>query len=143
MTHLDAVNGVTPGFDTRMNDYRYSFTILDGPAAGTVLDVDRVVGTKVYFKTGWPDGKMPVIGDNYFYAPVNPNVLVSETEQVDVVNVYNGNSPSDDTAVLTEDRLYGLGMGPDTVIGGVAIPGASLMPAWRHSTSNWVPEATP
>ena len=37
--------------------------------------------------TGWPDGTGPsdVVGEDYYYLPVNPNVLVSEDDQVDTI----------------------------------------------------------
>jgi hypothetical protein len=123
VTHQDPVTGEQPGFDPRMNDYPYAFTIISGDAQGTVMEVESVSGNTVTFTTDWPDGGQPLVGDDYFYLPVNPNVLVIEDDQVDVLNVYNGNSPSNDTGVLTENRLYELGMGPDTVIAGVAMFG--------------------
>jgi hypothetical protein len=60
---------------------------------------------------------------SYYFAPVNPNIRVVEAEQVDTLNVYNGNSPANDVGTLTENRLYGLGMGPDTVIGDREVQG--------------------
>lgn len=125
-THVSVNGPGQSGFDPRMNDYLYEFTILNGPAAGKVLEVESVDGYTVTFTTSWEAmGINPsdLVGRDYFYSPVNPNVRVDEAEQVDTLNVFNGNSPADDVGVLTADRIYGLGMGPDTVIGGVAIPG--------------------
>ncbi|MCP4449989.1 MAG: hypothetical protein GY809_00890, partial [Planctomycetes bacterium] len=67
--------------------------------------------------------QQPEANNNYFYGPVNLNFRVDETEQVDVMNIYHGSSPSDDIGVLTEDSLTGLGMGGDTVIAGRELPG--------------------
>ena len=123
ITYVDPAAGEMSGFDPRMNDSPYELTIVSGDAQGTVMQVESVSGTTVTFDTDWPDGGQPVAGDDYFYLPVNPNVRVNEDDQVDVLNVYNGNSPSNDAGVLTENRLYGLGMGPDTVIAGEEMPG--------------------
>src|SRR6185295_390431 len=67
--------------------------------------------------------RRPEEGNRYFYGPVNPNVRVDEAEQVDVLNVFNGNSPADNKGKLTENSLTGLGMGTDTVISGRELPG--------------------
>ena len=37
--HFNALTGERPGFDPRMNDFLFSFTFLDGPAEGILLDV--------------------------------------------------------------------------------------------------------
>ena len=47
----------------------------------------------------------------------NPNLVSDETEQTDVLEVLNSDSLADDTGVLTDSRIYGLGMGPDRSIG--------------------------
>ena len=61
---------------------------------------------------------MPASGDKYFFAPLNANIKVDEDQQVDVLNVFNGESPSNDVGMLTEDRLYGVPACTDTVIAG-------------------------
>ncbi|MCK9231001.1 MAG: hypothetical protein M0P18_10020, partial [Syntrophales bacterium] len=125
-THVSVEGPGQSGFDPRMNEYLYEFTILNGPAAGKVLEVESVDGFTVTFTTSWEAMSIDpadLAGHDYFYSPVNPNVRVDEVEQVDTLNVFNGNSPADDVGVLTADRICGLGMGPDTVIGGVAISG--------------------
>ncbi|MCH7628087.1 MAG: hypothetical protein IH997_05145, partial [Proteobacteria bacterium] len=106
--------------------------LADAIAAGAVT-TDRefaplVSGTTVTFKTPWPVDDfgvdiLPDAGDLYAIAPVNPNVRVSEDVQVDTLNIFHGDSPSDDFGVLTENRLIGLGMGGDTIISGLIIPG--------------------
>ncbi|MCX5670548.1 MAG: hypothetical protein NTU94_04405, partial [Planctomycetota bacterium] len=52
-----------------------------------------------------------------------PNIRVVEEDQVDTLTVYNGGSPSNDVGGLTADRLSGLGMGGDAVIGGRLVRG--------------------
>ena len=59
----------------------------------------------------------------YFFAPINANFHVIEEDQVDILDVFNRESISDDKATLTTDRLWGLGMGPDTIIAGETVPG--------------------
>ncbi|MFA5123855.1 hypothetical protein, partial [Zavarzinia sp.] len=65
----------------------------------------------------------PVPGNHYFYRPVNLNTRVDEATQVDTMTVYNGNSPADDTGMLTSDQITGLGMADGTVIAGRDLPG--------------------
>ena len=88
-----------------------------------------VSGRRVTFESDWlldqETGALlkPLLGNDYYYSPLNANFDVEETDQVDVLNVFNGDSPSDDVAELTDDRLTGLGIGGDTVIGGREIEG--------------------
>jgi hypothetical protein len=44
-------------------------------------------------------------------------VLVSEAVQVDRAFIDNSDSPAREQGTLTETRLSGLGMGPDSLIG--------------------------
>ena len=37
-------------------------------------------------------------GDQYVVKPLNLNTRVNETDQVDTINVFNGDSPADDRA---------------------------------------------
>jgi Ca2+-binding RTX toxin-like protein len=46
----------------------------------------------------------------------NPNLLVDETKQVDVVTVFNNDSLTDDVGVLTENSLTGFGMGHNPLV---------------------------
>jgi Ca2+-binding RTX toxin-like protein len=103
---------------------------LTGALAGAIADefAPLVSGSTVSFKSGWPRDAagaeiLPTAGDDYSVAALNPNVRVDESVQVDTVNVFNGDSPSNDAGVLTERRLSGLGMGGDAVIGGQLIAG--------------------
>jgi len=89
---------------------------------GGTLTISRLNGDA--FGVTLENMKEAVVALNsYFYYPVNPNVRVDEEVQVDTLVVYNGNSLSDDTGTLTEDRLYGLGMGLDTTIAGEPMAG--------------------
>jgi Ca2+-binding RTX toxin-like protein len=115
------------GFDERMNDYPYSITFLDGPLKGYAFEVANVTGTTITFKTAWPtiEGVVtkPAVGNKYFITAINFNLLVNENTQVDVLNVWNSQSPVNESMTLTASHLTGLGMGPDTVIGGQAFDG--------------------
>ncbi|HEX7167002.1 MAG TPA: Calx-beta domain-containing protein [Acidimicrobiales bacterium] len=53
-----------------------------------------------------------------FHLPISPSIDVDEANQVDTLNVFNQDSVSDDSGVLTSDRLTGLGMAPDQFTGG-------------------------
>lgn len=114
--HVNQGVGLEPGFDPRMNNNFYGFRILDGAATGAFMRVKSVDGNTVTFVGAWPEGIAPAPGDSYFYAPINPNTLVEETDQVDAAYIDNSDSPAADTGTLTETRLTGLGMGSDTVI---------------------------
>ncbi|MDC1390683.1 hypothetical protein N8342_12725, partial [Acidimicrobiales bacterium] len=81
-----------------------------------------ISGTTVTFDDPWPEGTIPS-GFEYSITPFNPNEGVDEVDQVDTLTVSHGNSPADDIGYLTSDRLIGLGMGPDAVIGGRLIDG--------------------
>jgi hypothetical protein len=88
-----------------------------------------VAGRRVTFETPWLTDQetgqslKPLIGNDYYYAPFNANFAVDEVDQVDVLNIFNGDSPSNDSGVLTGDRLTGFGLGGDTVISGREIEG--------------------
>ena len=75
------------------------------------------------FKTGCPAGKTPADGYAYAVKPLNLNTRVNEADQVDTLNVFNGDSPSNDTGTLTSTRLTGLGMGDVSIIAGRSIDG--------------------
>ncbi len=123
-TYFDPATGTrAAGIDPRINGNTYEFRILSGAARGAVLKTLSVAGSTVTFEAGWPNGITPSIGDKYFFRPVNPNDLVAEADQVDVLNVFDKNSISNDVGVLTDHRLSGLGMGPDTVIAGRVFKG--------------------
>ena len=121
-TYVNKDGPNNPGFEPRIADNPYTFTILDGVAKGVVMETAGVSGNRVIFTTDWPTVNgvqlKPSAGDRYFFAPLNANIKVNEDVQVDVLNVFNSESPSNDTGTLTEDHLSGLGMGPDTVIAG-------------------------
>ena len=103
-------------------------SVVAGTSAESVLN-SAISGRRVAFESDWLTNQetgnlvKPLLGDAYYYAPLNANFDVEEADQVDVLNVSNGNSPSNDSGTLTGDRLTGFGMGGDTVIGGRLLPG--------------------
>ncbi|MCA9172598.1 MAG: hypothetical protein KDB23_33265, partial [Planctomycetales bacterium] len=138
VTHVDAATGEQLGFDPRIDPRVsgaiYEFLIVDGTERGRVFEVlrlsdlssDVVVLDYLYddFLTEIGGvGNLAAAAQTYFYSPVNPNVRVDEAVQVDVLNVFNGNDVSNNIGGMTEDLIYGLGMGPDTVIGETQLRG--------------------
>ena len=127
-THVSPEDGPNQsGFDPRINESPYEFIILTGDAAGLRFEAERLEGTDtVVFTEDWPEGFDPTVVTEpgaYYFGPLNANFDVDEEDQVDVVEVFNRESISTDSATLTADRLTGLGMGPDTVIAGETVPG--------------------
>ncbi|MEY2518221.1 MAG: large repetitive protein, partial [bacterium] len=91
---------------------------------GFAIDYQPLVsGTQVTFTKGFEAGHVAVAGDTYTVAPLNLNTRVDEIVQVDTLNVFDANSPSNDSATLTQTRLTGLGMGGDTFIADRAFDG--------------------
>ena len=129
--HVDPTSGQLPGFDPRFDQAPFEVVITDGVAAGLRMNVLELVGTDTlileYEIEDLPGSIRSDLlegnADHYFVTPVNPNTRVEEDVQVDVLQIFNGNSVSDDVGTLTADRVYGFGMGPDTVIGENRIPG--------------------
>ncbi|WP_372742772.1 beta strand repeat-containing protein, partial [Neptunomonas sp.] len=117
VTHVDPLAGEKNGFDTRLNDFSYEFYVISGDAAGTVMQVESVSGDTVTFTEDWPEGKQPVAGDEYYYRPVNLNQRVIEADQVDVLNLFNGNDPTNSSGTLTSTHISGFGMSDEAVIG--------------------------
>ncbi|MCX7200338.1 MAG: hypothetical protein NTW37_20745, partial [Proteobacteria bacterium] len=75
------------------------------------------------FTTNWPASPVVANGLGYYITPLNRNFLAVEADQVDVLNLFNRASVSDDAGVLTDSRLTGFGMGGDTVVAGKAVKG--------------------
>src|SRR5262249_53759647 len=105
-------------------------------SATTVADLTRLLANRISSDflpvvsgstvtlTGSPPADKPAAkGSEYFYAPVNPNTRVDETQQVDTMVVWHGNSPADDKGTLTATTLTGLGMADQTTINGRTLPG--------------------
>jgi hypothetical protein len=120
---------VALGADPTLDDVLDSLVAkLSDAGLGEIL-APAVSGRRVTFDSDWlveqETGRnlRPLIGNEYYYAPFNANFAVDETDQVDVINLYNGDSPSNDAGVLTGDRLTGFGIGGDSVIGGREIEG--------------------
>ncbi|HMC70441.1 MAG TPA: hypothetical protein VKJ07_14900, partial [Mycobacteriales bacterium] len=53
-THISAQHGERPGFDPRMNDSTFSLQLLNGPAAGTAIDVTAVAKDILSFANNTP-----------------------------------------------------------------------------------------
>jgi len=95
--------------------------ITDGTGKGqarivksAVIDGDNVilsVGPGSVSLGEWPWDTLPDDTSSYTLVDTNPNLLVDESEQIDVMLVLNNDSLLDDTGILTEDLLTGFGMG--------------------------------
>jgi Ca2+-binding RTX toxin-like protein len=68
----------------------------------------------IAFDTPWDE--MPDDTSEFTLSITHPNLLVDETEQVDVVTIFNNDSLADDVGILTQDSLTGLGMGTDDLV---------------------------
>ena len=87
-----------------------------------------VSGSVVTLQKPWPapGGGAQLVagsGDKYVVKPLNLNTRVIETDQVDTINVWNGDSPSDDIGTLTDTSLSGLGMGTGLTLAGRTFAG--------------------
>ena len=104
----------------------FGFVILDGPATGqtAVVASGGVSDANPYTVNFTSDFRItPGAGAHYAYYPVNPNLIVIEANQVDVLNIYDTDSVADKTGILTANRLYGFGMAGDTTIQGHSLLG--------------------
>ena len=77
--------------------------------SGLSLDGDDFTVT---FTSDWPEGITPddIVGEDYFFQPVNLNVQVVEEDQIDTLNLFNKNSVRNDVGVMTDTMITGLGM---------------------------------
>jgi Ca2+-binding RTX toxin-like protein len=116
----------------------FTLEITEGPGAGQVRLVEENQpedgNQRITVAEPWDDGELPGVGSRYFLSRTNPNFLVDEAEQVDLLVVDDGDSVADKEGFLEEAtpaaraqgyeaRLRGLGMGPDLLIGGEVQPG--------------------
>ena len=132
------LTGDNEGFDPRANDSPYEIFFVTGVFAGTSFSVveNSVNGDSLaillsgseftYNDLDWPiglDGEklLPTDNDEYVFRPVNRNELVDEAVQVDVISVFNGESPSNDVGTLTENHISGFGMADSSIIDGTII----------------------
>ncbi|MGB8167836.1 MAG: calcium-binding protein, partial [Chthoniobacteraceae bacterium] len=107
-------------FTVTLGGTPYTYAARAGDRAGDVLAGLSAAIPASYLPTienGALIVKSVALGGSYFYAPVNLNTRVNEADQVDILNVFNGDSPADDIGVLTEDRITGLGMGGKAIVG--------------------------
>ena len=86
--------------------------LLQGP-----LSVDGGIDTHAD-RTIPPPVLLPGETTSDFHQPTSPSIDVIEDRQVDTLNVFNGDSVSADTGLLTSTRLTGLGLAPDQFAGG-------------------------
>ena len=114
-------------FDVTIDGALYSYVARAGDRVADVLAGIRDAVPAKFLAGISNDGVLSLkavqAGDSYFYAPVNLNTRVSEAVQVDTLNVFNNDSPADEIGVLTDERVFGLGMGAATVVGGRAFDG--------------------
>ncbi|MEM4406832.1 MAG: hypothetical protein QXS68_07275, partial [Candidatus Methanomethylicaceae archaeon] len=95
-----------------------------------ILDVEQQgENTILTVNESWGD-VLPDSTSKFLITRESLNFFVDETKQVDFLFVYDTDSYANSTGVLTESnledfemRINGLGMGPDTVIGGRPFPG--------------------
>jgi len=115
----------TNAFDARINDAPYELGFVDAKGNKLIsFDVLAVVGNRILLAGDWPNGfERTTENANYYYRPVNRNVLVDESEQVDVINFNNTASPINEKGVLTGTNITGFGMGDDIQIEDIVIPG--------------------
>ena len=85
----------------------------------------------------WDDTDLPDGESKYALSETNPNLLVDESEQVDLLTVFNNDSVADlegelfnldpfvdgEGRTIERSRIVGLGMGPDVVIDGAVVSG--------------------
>ena len=120
VTATQAEITVGRSFSVTLGGTPYSYAARAGDRAADVLAGLSAAIPASYLPTienGVLVVKSVALGGSYFYAPVNLNTRVNEADQVDILNVFNGDSPADDLGVLTEDRITGLGMGGQAIVG--------------------------
>ena len=94
----------------------FEVQILSGAGSGQVRFVASNTDTTLTLTHPWDI--VPQASDAYFYGPVNPNTLNNPANAVNTLNVFNNDSVGNDAGVLTDSRLYGLGMGGGATIAG-------------------------
>jgi Ca2+-binding RTX toxin-like protein len=94
----------------------FAVSVVDG---GTM---DAAIGLAVVRARALTDTEDDAILE-YAITSESLNFFVDEREAIDVMFVHDQDSPADSTGTLTANRLFGLNMGPDLVIGGALRPG--------------------
>ncbi|NQZ70099.1 MAG: hypothetical protein HRT89_18765, partial [Lentisphaeria bacterium] len=120
----EETGSIVEGFDNRINLFPYELGFIDITSGDQVAswNILAVIGDRVILADDWPVGYDSAI-DDYYYKPLNRNVSVTESEQVDTLNVNNSGSPANESGTLTDERLYGFGMGEELILEGEEIPG--------------------
>jgi len=108
----------------------YTFEISEGLGRGQALIIEAVTdngdGTVSFgFGESSDWDVIPDASSSYALSTTNPNLLVDETVQVDILTVFNNDAVTDDVGTLTSERLYGLGMGDDLTLSYVDESGAA------------------
>ncbi|MFU8789007.1 MAG: calcium-binding protein [Methylobacter sp.] len=97
--------------------------ITDGSGKGQARIVESVEldGDNVVLNVGpgspslpawpWESENRPNATSSFTLSDTNPNLLVNEAEQVDIVTIFNNDSEVDESGILTRDSLTGFGMG--------------------------------
>jgi len=93
----------------------YTFEITEGAGRGLALIINQVTEdagvVTLSFGSDSDWSELPDGTSSFTLSTTNPNLLVDEAEQVDVLTVFNDESVTDDVGTLTENHLSGLGMG--------------------------------
>lgn len=103
------------------NLVNYTFIVTAGPAQGQAFVISEVdsLGGEVTFKFRseyqWGDER-PNADSSFTLVQTNPNLLVDEAAQVDVITVFNDEAVENQSGVLTSTELSGLGMGAGATI---------------------------
>jgi Ca2+-binding RTX toxin-like protein len=121
-----------PGYVANVADLlNRTITITEGPGLEQFRLIVAVAETgpngehlRLELNEPWdvPADQIPGI-TKYALTEESINFFVKEEEQVDVLMLHHDDSMADSSGRMTEDRITGLGMGPDLLIGGSLQPG--------------------
>jgi Ca2+-binding RTX toxin-like protein len=137
----DAINQLDVAAVETIDDLiDYTFEITEGTGRGLALIINQVTESDgVVTLSFGPDSdwsELPDNTSNFTLSTTNPNLLVDELEQVDVLTVFNDESVTDDVGTLTANRLYGLGMGSDLTLGTTTFNGGITYGELENVTIN-------
>lgn len=120
-SYFKSLDTFQPGDENDASKAKVIIKITSGPGAGQ----ERVVAARndntFILAEDWDTADLPTSDSRYIF--VRELGTVDEARQVDVVTVFNNESVADNSGTLTATRLYGLGMGPDMQLDGLAWPG--------------------
>jgi Ca2+-binding RTX toxin-like protein len=115
-------------------DYTLEITAGEGKGQARIITGYNPDSGIIALDRAWED--LPNDTSQFTISTTNPNLLVDETEQVDVVTVFNNDSVTDDAGVLTENRLSGFGMGNQIVLEGNTFKGGINYFEMENFTAN-------